>query len=106
MADNVLVIPATFKVGSEFPPYLPLPGGEMKAMSECTREEVAAAIDELKSVARSSRDRLQQAYEEHVRDVETLAQVAAYLARFEKWAEVRDGGTVREILWHVEDSDC
>ena len=105
MADNALVIPATFKVGSEFPPYLPLPGGEMKAMSECTREEVAAAIDELKSVARSSRDRLQQAYEEHVRDVETLAQVTAYLARFEKWADVREGGTVREVLWHVEDSD-
>lgn len=105
MADNALVIPATFKVGSEFPPYLPLPGGEMKAMSECSREEVAAAVEELKSVARSSRERLQQAYEEHVRDVEMLAQVSAYLARFANWADVRRGGSVREILWHVEDTD-
>jgi hypothetical protein len=105
MTDNALVIPATFKVGSEFPPYLPLPGGDMKPMSECSQEEVAAAVEELKSVARASRERLQQAYEEHVRDVEMLAQVAAYLARFEQWSEVRSGGTVREILWHIETTD-
>ncbi len=105
MADNALVIPATFKVGAEFPPYLPLPGGEMKATNDCSREEVAAAVEELKSVARGSRDRLQHAYEEHVQDVEMLARVAAYLARFEQWENVRHGGAVREILWHVEDAD-
>ena len=102
MADNALVIPATFKVGSDFPPYLPLPGGDMKPLNECSKEEVAAGVEELRSVAHGSRERLQQAYEEHVRDVEMLAQVTAYLARFEKWEEVRHGGTVNEILWHVE----
>ena len=105
MADNALVIPATFKVGSEFPPYLPLPGGDVKPMNECSREEVEAAVEELKSVARASRDRLQHAYEEHVRDVEMLAQVAAYFARFDQWSDVRSGGTVRETLWHIEPTD-
>jgi hypothetical protein len=105
MADKALVIPATFKVGSEFPPYLPLPGGEMKPTSECSQTDVAAAIDELKAVARGSRERLQTAYDEHVRDVEVLAQVAAYLARFDQWEAVRRGEPVREILWHIEDTD-
>jgi len=103
MSDQVLVIPATFKVGEEFPANLPLPAGEVKPTPECSQSEVAAAIEELKAVARMSRERLEQAYAEHVRDVETLAQISAYLARFEQWEAVRTGGKVREILWHVED---
>ena len=103
MSDKVLVIPATFKVGGEFPPNLPLPDGEVKATAQCTRTEVAAAVEELKAVARMSRERLDQAYAEHVRDVETLAQISAYLARFDQWEAVRSGGNVRETLWHVED---
>lgn len=103
MSDRVLVIPATYRVGAEFPPYLPLPHGEVKPTAECTQTDVAAAVEELKAVARMSRERLQQAYAEHVRDVETLAQISAYLARFDVWAGVRSGGNVRETLWHVED---
>jgi len=103
MSDKVLVIPATFKVGAEFPPNLPLPDGEVKPTADCSQSEVAAAVEELKAVARMSRDRLEQAYVEHVRDVETLAQISAYLARFEQWEAVRSGGQVRETLWHVED---
>lgn len=103
-SDKVLVIPATFKVGEEFPPNLPLPNGEVKPTSECSQSEVAAAIEELKVVARMSRERLEQAYEEHVRDVETLAQISAYLARYDQWEAVRSGGKVRETLWHVEDN--
>lgn len=103
MADTVLVIPATFKVGAEFPPNLPLPGGEVKPIADCSRSEVASAVEELKTLARMSRQRLEQAYAEHVRDVETLAQISAYLARFDQWEAVRSGGQVRETLWHVED---
>ena len=84
MTDKVLVIPATFKVGTEFPPYLPLPHGQVKPTAECSQSEVASAVEELKGVARMSRERLEQAYAEHVRDVETLAQISAYLARFEQ----------------------
>jgi len=104
MTDKVLVIPATFKVGAEFPPNLPLPNGDVKPTPECTLDEVAAAVEELKAVARMSRERLEQAYVEHVRDVETLAQISAYLARFDQWDAVRAGGKVRETLWHVEDN--
>ena len=103
MADKVLVIPATFKVGAEFPPNLPLPHGEVKPIAECSRSEVASAVEELTGVARQSRERLEAAYAEHVRDVETLAQISAYLARFDQWGAVRTGGEVRETLWHVED---
>jgi hypothetical protein len=103
MTDKVLVIPATFKVGAEFPPYLPLPAGEVKPTPECSKSEVASAVEELKGVARQSRERLEQAYADHVRDVETLAQISAYLARFEQWDAVRSGGNVRETLWHVDD---
>jgi hypothetical protein len=103
MADKVLVIPATFKVGAEFPPNLPLPDGEVKPIADCSRTEVASAVEELKAVARMSRERLEQAYVEHVRDVETLAQISAYLARFDQWEAVRTGGKVRETIWHVED---
>ena len=103
MTDKVLVIPATFKVGDEFPPYLPLPNGEVKPTPECSQSEVASAVEELKAVARMSRERLEQAYADHVRDVETLAQISAYLERFDQWEAVRAGGKVRETLWHVED---
>jgi hypothetical protein len=103
MTDKVLVIPATFKVGAEFPPNLPLPDGGVKPTAECSQSEVASAVEELKALARTSRDRLEQAYAEHVRDVETLAQISAYLARFDQWEAVRSGGQVRETLWHVED---
>lgn len=101
-ADNVLVIPATSTVGSEFPPYLPLADGSLKPIGECTREEVAQAITEFRALATQSRTRLQQAYEAHVRDLHALAQVSAYLAKYEQWRAVREGGTVRELLWNIE----
>ena len=103
MTDNALVIPVTFKVGAEFPPYLPLAGGGMKPLAECSRDDVEQAVTELRAVARASRERLELAYVEHVRDVEMLAQVSAYLAKYEQWAAVREGGRVRETLWHVAD---
>ncbi len=105
MADKAFVIPATFRVGSELPPYLPVAHGGLKPAHECTRDDVASAIEELKDAARASRERLETAYAEHVRDVEVLAQVTAYLARFEQWAALRQGGKVREILWHIDDRD-
>ena len=101
MADNALVIPATFKVGAEFPPYLPLNDGLLKPIGECSRQEVAQAVAELRTVAGRSRDRLQLSYDEHVRDIEMLAQASAYLHKYDEWAAVRNGGPVREILWHV-----
>ena len=101
-ADNVLVIPATSKVGSQFPPYLPLADGSVKPIAECTREEVAQAVAEFRSLTMQSRARLQQVYEEHLRDVEALAQVSAYWAKYEEWGAVREGGVVREQLWDVE----
>jgi hypothetical protein len=105
MTDKALVIPATFKVGAEFPPYLPLLDGEVKPIAECSKNEVEQAVNELKGVARSSRERLQLTYDEHVRDVELLAQASAYLARFEQWEAVRKGGRIRETLWHIADGD-
>jgi hypothetical protein len=102
MSDNVLVIPATSKVGSQFPPYLPLADGSVKPLAECSREEVAQAVEEFRALARQSRERLQQVYEEHVRDIETLAQVCAYFAKYHEWRAVREGGEVREQLWDVE----
>jgi hypothetical protein len=103
MADNALIIPVSFKVGSEFPPYLPLTGGELKPITDCSKDEVAQAVEELKAVAGGSRERLELAYREHVRDVEMLAQVSAYLAKYEQWDAVRCGGSVREILWQLDD---
>jgi hypothetical protein len=105
VADKAFVIPATFRVGSELPPYLPVADGGLKPTNECTQSDVATAVEELKSAARTSRERLETAYAEHVRDVEVLAQVTAYLARFEQWDALRRGGKVREILWHVDDRD-
>jgi hypothetical protein len=105
VADKAFVIPATFRVGSELPPYLPVADGGLKPTNECTQSDVATAIEELRSAARTSRERLETAYAEHVRDIEVLAQVTAYLARFEQWDALRHGGKVREILWHVDDRD-
>ncbi len=102
MADNVLVIPATVKVGKDFPPYLPLPDGNLKATAECTREEVQSAVAECRILAQSSRARLEETYQEHLKDIELLAQVSAYLEKFEAWKEVRSGGEPKELLWEVE----
>ena len=105
MSDNVLVIPATFRVGSEFPPYLPLADGSLKATNECSREEVAEAVHECRAAARASRERLEQAYQDHLKDLELYAQLAAYLERYEQWDAVREGGAVKELLWHVAAED-
>jgi len=105
MADNVLVIPATLKVGKNFPPYLPLADGAIKPVAECSKEEVAQAVEECRVVAATSRQRLEAAYQDHLKDVELLAQVSAYLARFEQWNAIREGEEVSEILWQVESGD-
>jgi hypothetical protein len=105
MTDKALVIPVTFRVGAEFPPYLPLQDGSVKPTAECSLSEVVEAVEEIKAVARASRERLELAYADHVRDVELLAQISAYLAKFDEWSALRSGGKVREILWHVEDHD-
>ena len=102
MADNVLVIPATIKVGTDFPQYLPLADGNLKAAAECSRDEVAQAVAECRELARASRKRLEEAYREHLRDIELLAQVSAYLEKFDQWNEVRTGGAMKELLWEVE----
>ncbi len=102
MADNVLVIPATICVGKDFPPYLPTANGDIRPTGECTREQVAEAVDECRELVRASRERLEQAYQEHLQDIELLAQVSAYLQRFEQWSAVREGGEPDEILWEVE----
>jgi hypothetical protein len=103
MADNVLVIPASVRVGTDFPPDLPLADGSVKAAAECSRDEVRQAVAEIRAVTRASRARLEAAYREHLRDVELLAQVSAYLARYEQWAAIRTGGEVGELIWQVED---
>lgn len=105
MSDNVLVIPATVKVGPEFPQLLPLANGDLKPAAECTRAEVGEAVAECRSMSRASRERLEQAYREHVRDIELLAQVSAYYDRFDQWDAIREGRRLREILWQVEASE-
>ena len=102
MADNVLVIPATVTVGRNFPDVLPLSNGDLKPVAECTREDVADAVNECRGLARASRDRLDAAYAEHVRDLELLAQVSAYLERYDDWAAIRAGRDVKERLWQIE----
>ena len=104
MADNVFVIPATIRVGRDFPPYLPVANGDLKPTPECTREDIAEAVSECREMASSSRLRLEQAYQEHLRDVEMLAQVSAYLDKFEQWSSLREGGEPKELLWEVENS--
>jgi hypothetical protein len=105
MADNVLVIPATVKVGRDFPQYLPLPNGDLKATPECSRADVEQARAEVRLLAEASRARLEQAYQEHLRDIELLAQLSAYLQKFDQWEAIRRGGEVRELLWQVELDD-
>jgi hypothetical protein len=102
MPENVFVIPATIRVGKELPPYLPLADGRVKPTAECTKEEVAQAVDECRFVAETSRERLESAYRDHLKDIELLAQVSAYLVKYEAWAAIREGGEVGELLWEVE----
>jgi hypothetical protein len=102
MSNNVFVIPATIRVGKEFPPYLPLADGSVKPSAECSQSEVREAVEECRAVAHSSRTRLEAAYQDHLKDVELLAQVSAYAERYEQWAGIREGAEVGEILWQVE----
>lgn len=102
MADNVLIIPATVKVGRDFPQYLPLPNGDLKAAAECSRAEVGEAVAECRELTRASRERLEAAYREHVEQLELLAQVSAYHACYDEWQALREGREVRERLWQVE----
>jgi hypothetical protein len=101
MSENVLVIPATFMVGNEFPANLPLADGSMKPIAECTVEEVRQAVGEIRAVARASRERLRRAYEEHVQDLELLAQISAYEHRYDEWAGIRTGSRTSELLWSL-----
>lgn len=105
MSDNVLVIPAAFRVGRDFPPYLPLADGSLKATGDCSRHEVAEAVQECRAAARASRERLEQAYQDHLKDLELYAQLAAYVERYEEWGAVRNGGNAKELLWHVAADD-
>jgi hypothetical protein len=100
--ENVFVIPAAIKVGRDMPPYLPLANGSVKPIAECSKEEIEQAVEECRFVAQTSRERLETAYRDHVKDIELLAQVSAYLARYEQWAAIRDGGEVGELLWEVK----
>jgi hypothetical protein len=100
--ESVFVIPATVKVGKDMPPYLPLADGSVKPIAECSKAEIEQAVEECRFVAQTSRERLEGAYRDHVKDIELLAQVSAYLAKYEQWAALRNGGEVGEILWQVE----
>lgn len=102
MSNNVLVIPATVKVGPDFPDLLPLANGDLKAVAGCSRAEVAEAIGECRQMTAASRERLEQVYQEHLKDLELLAQVSAYYERFDEWSAIREGRSVRELLWRVE----
>jgi hypothetical protein len=102
MADNVLVIPSTIRVGRNFPPYLPLPNGDLKASQECTPEDVANAVGECQELAEASRVRLQEAYQEHIKDIELFAQVSAYNEKFEQWEAIRTGGEPKDSLWQIK----
>jgi len=100
--ESVFVIPATMRVGKDMPPYLPLADGSVKPIADCSRAEIEQAVEECRFVAQTSRERLEAAYRDHVKDIELLAQVSAYFARYEQWAAIRDGGEVGEFLWQVE----
>jgi hypothetical protein len=104
MSDNVFVIPATVKVGPGFPELLPLANGDLKPVIECSRPEVMEAVAECRSMTRASRERLEAVYQEHLKDLELLAQVSAYYERFDDWAAIREGRDVKELLWQVEAS--
>lgn len=102
MSNNVLVIPATVKVGPDFPELLPLANGDLKAVTDCSRTEVAEAIGECRQMTNASRERLEHVYQEHLRDLELLAQVSAYYERFDEWSAIREGRRIKELLWQVE----
>jgi hypothetical protein len=102
MSDNVLVIPATVMVGRDFPEVLPLANGDLKAIADCSRSEVAEAVAECRQMTVASRERLEQVYQEHLKDLELFAQVSAYYERFDDWSAIREGGDVKELLWQVE----
>ena len=104
MTQNVLVIPATVTVGTDFPEFLPLADGDIKPATQCTRPEVGQAISECRNMVKASRERLEAAYQEHLRDLELLAQVSAYYQRYEEWSAIREGRDVEERLWQVEES--
>ncbi len=103
MSDNVLVIPATFMVGRDFPANLPLSDGSMKPIDECSAEEVQQAVEEVRAVVLGSRDRLRRAYDEHVEDLEVLAQLSAYANKYAQWSGVRTGEPVPEVLWGLSE---
>jgi hypothetical protein len=103
MADNVFVIPATIRVGSEFPPYLPLANGDLKPTPECTKQDVGEAVAECRQVAAASRARLETAYAEHLKDIELLAHVSAYFEKYDEWDAIRHGGRLKQLLWQVDD---
>jgi hypothetical protein len=104
MSNNVLVIPATVRVGRDFPELLPLANGDLKPVAECSRSEVSEAVAECRAMTRASRERLEAVYQEHLKDLELLAQVSAYYERFDDWAAIREGRDVRELLWQVDAS--
>ena len=102
MSDNVLVIPATFIVGKQFPANLPLPDGSMKPIGQCSREEVGMAVAEVRAMSENSRERLRRVYDEHVQDLEVLAQLSAYEQKFAEWDGVRKDREVAEVLWTLD----
>jgi hypothetical protein len=100
--DKALVIPATFIVGDSFPANLPLADGSVKPIGQCSKAEVEQAVEEIKAVVDSSRQRLHRAYDEHLQDLEVFAQLSAYLARYDAWSGVRDNGAVKQTIWSVD----
>ena len=70
MSNNVLVIPATVKVGPDFPELLPLANGDLRPVTECSRPDVGEAVSECRDISKASRDRLEEAYRDHLRDLE------------------------------------
>ena len=67
--------------------------------------EVREAVAECRDMTRASRQRLEAVYQEHLKDLELLAQVSAYYERFDEWSPIREGRGVKELLWQVEVSD-
>lgn len=55
-------------------------------------------------MTQASRQRLETVYQEHLRDLELLAQVSAYFERYDDWAAIREGREVNELLWQIEAS--
>lgn len=104
MSNNVFVIPGTVKVGPDFPELLPLANGDLKSVTECSQADVKEAVAECRLMTEASRQRLEAVYQEHLKDLELLAQVSAYYERFDDWAAIREGRKVKELLWQVEAS--